>query len=196
MLQKNLKSEDFSKNNYSGPDWFEKIRKGDTYAYECLFKEFYENLVNFAFQYVKDIQIAENLVQDVFLKIWNRREKLKIISNVKSYLFTSVKNHALNFLQREKVRFEPLDEAETKEYLKNPFEELEEKEILSKVHDSIEELPEKCRITYKLFIHNEFSYSEIAEIQNVSVNTVKTHMFRAVKTLRSRLFTLLSLFML
>jgi RNA polymerase sigma-70 factor (ECF subfamily) len=83
-------------------EYLEKIHLGDTNAFSVLFRKYYEPLYQFAGRLVKDTQIAENIVQDVFVKMWINRENWHIKTSVKSYLYTAVKNSSLNYLKREK----------------------------------------------------------------------------------------------
>ncbi|MCP4725834.1 MAG: RNA polymerase sigma-70 factor [bacterium] len=171
--------------------YFELLSKGDQSAFRHIFNTYYKDLVVFTKQYVKDMQIAENIVQDVFMKIWSNREKIRILSNVRSYLFTAARNTALNHLRKASYEVAIDDEAYIRTDNKTPYEEIYGKETYNQIIKSIENLPEKCRMTYSMFIFNGMSYAEIAEIMDVSINTVKTHMFRAVKMLRESLSTII-----
>ncbi len=175
--------------------YFEQLSKGDESAFKHIFNTFYKDLVIFIKQYVKDLQIAENLVQDVFLKIWSNRERIKITSSVKSYLFTAARNTALNQIRKSSYEVSVDDEALIKTDNRTPYEEYYSKETLNAINGAIAALPEKCRITYSMFIINGMSYAEIAEITGVSINTVKTHMFRAVKILRENLSLIVTSFL-
>ena len=80
------------------------LRRNDEEAFTALFRKYYEPLYRFVLRFVRDPQIGENLVQDVFVKLWETRESIRIRSNVRAYLYTAVRNHALNYLRREKIR--------------------------------------------------------------------------------------------
>jgi len=166
----------------------EKIRRGEVEAFTVLFRKYYEPLYQFAGYFVDDPQTAENIVQDVFVKIWTNREKLFIQSSPRSYLYKAVKNHAFNFLRREKsmVSTSELSEYRDQQY-KSPEDELINKEFYEAVHQSIEKLPPKCRQIYVMKRYDNLSYTEIAEILGISINTVKTQMKRAIKYLRKQL---------
>ena len=164
------------------------IRHGDDSAFSALFRQYYEQLYYFASRFLKDSQTSENIVQDVFVKLWEQREKLEISTNVKSYLYTSVKNHSLNYLKRESRLFsidDQLNLAEEKsistedDYIKD--------ESFRAVHKAIDELPEKCRQIYLMKRYDDLSYNEISEILGISINTIKTQMKRALKALSEKL---------
>ena len=166
----------------------------DVEKFSGLFRKYYEPLYFFAGRFVKDPPTAESIVQDVFVNLWDHRETLNIKTSVKAYLYTSVKNSCLNFVKRENFfslieeNSEHRDNSE-----KTPDAKLEETEIHTAVHNAINELPEKCRQIFVMCKYDNLSYNEIAEIQNVSVNTVKTQLKRAVKTLSKNLAYLRSI---
>lgn len=175
-------------------NYAEKIREGNVSAYSALFRKYYEPLYRFAGRYVKDPQIAENLVQDVFVIIWSKRENWHITSNVKSYLYTAVRNHALNFLKRDKRLLnmeEGTDYADSD--IRPPDQELMDKEMATAVHNAINKLPPRCRQIYVMHRYDELKYTEIAEILSISINTVKTQMKRAMQSLSKNLTYLLSI---
>ncbi len=169
-------------------NYAEKIRQGNVSAYSALFRKYYEPLYRFAGRFVKDPQLAENLVQDVFVIIWSNRENWHIRSNVKSYLYTAVRNHALNFLKRDKRL---LNMGEGNDYadsdIRTPDQELMDKEMETAVHNAIDKLPPRCRQIYVMHRYDELKYTEIAEILSISINTVKTQMKRAMQSLHKNL---------
>ncbi len=169
-------------------EYFNKVRLGDAEAFSSLFRKYYESLYQFARRLVKDPQSAENVVQDVFVRIWLTRQECNIHSSVKSYLYTAVKNHSLNYLKREKTRIRVSEETNYQGHFnQTPEQELIEKENYEAVHREIEKLPEKCRQIYLMKRYDNLTYAEIAEILQISINTVKTQMKRAIKTLHKNL---------
>lgn len=166
----------------------EKIVKNDADAFEKLFYTYCQPLINFTYRYVKTIPAAENIVQDVFLKIWLKRKQLKPSSNIKSYLYTAVKNEALKYLRHAKVVQRSAKEVQMLDSsIKKPEDELSEKELAAAVQKAIGELPQKSRMVFLMSKYDNLTYSEIAEIQKISKKTVETHMGRALKFLRKRL---------
>lgn len=164
------------------------MREGDEDAFSDLFREYYKQLYLFAVRFVKDPATAENIVQDVFVIMWEQRNKINISSNVKSYLYTSVKNHSLNYIKRES-RLLTIDEQldMVKDKMDSPEESFISNESYIAIHKAIEQLPEKCRRIYVMKRYDELSYEEIGEILGISVNTVKTQMKRAIKKLKEKL---------
>ncbi len=181
--------------NRTDSEWAKKIRAGDSFAFDNLFRKYYKLMYGYVWSYVKDAQIAEDIVQDVFLKIWLNREILHISSSVKSYLYISMKNRALDYLKRTKVeRFIDVDIATHESFIITPGGELNDKEIITAVHQTIEELPKRCRQIFKMKKDEGLSYSEIADILEISTNTVQTQMTRAFKYLRKHLSNFFPIF--
>lgn len=169
-------------------EWVKSIKNGDHKAFENLFNFYCQRLINFVRRYIIDVQIAENIVQEVFVSVWNQRERLNPSKMIKSYLFTAVKNEALNELRHRDVQTrsqERILNLITKDT--NPEQELTSAEIDKEIHQAINELPEKCREIFKMNRFDELKYAEIAEILNISIKTVETQMGRALKKLRERL---------
>lgn len=172
------------------------IRSGDPAAFASLFRKYYEPLYQFAGRFVKDAQTAESIVQDVFVKIWEKREEWNVQHNVKSYLYTSVKNHSLNHLKRERVLISMSESTDHQDDLvSSPEKALIESEMIEAVQEAIEKLPQQCRRIYRMKRYDDLTYSEIAEVLNISINTVKTQMRRALKSLHKSLAYLMSLFL-
>lgn len=176
--------------------YVEGIRSGDPDAFASLFRKYYEPLYQFAGRFVKDPQTAESIVQDVFVKIWKKREEWHVQQNVKSYLYTSVKNHSLNYLKRERVLISLSESTNHQDDLvSSPENALIESEMIEAVQEAIGKLPQQCRRIYLMKRYDELTYSEIAEVLNISINTVKTQMKRALKSLHKSLAYLMSLFL-
>jgi RNA polymerase sigma-70 factor (ECF subfamily) len=138
--------------------------------------------------FVRDPQIAESIVQDVFVKLWTNKENSKIQTSVKAYLYTAVRNHSLNYLKQAKKTISLLGELDYHDETTNsPETEFIEKETYAEVHKAIDKLPKQCRQIFLMKRYDELKYSEIAEILSISINTVKTQMKRAVKSLLKNL---------
>ncbi len=172
--------------------WVQKIRASDGGAFEQLFRAYCQPLINFARRYVKDLAIAENVVQDIFLTVWSNRSQLDPSLSIKTYLFTAVKNQALKHLRHSDV------ERKSTEYLrlseaspKTPEDEWREKEVAASLHQAIEGLPERCRLIFSMNRFDRLTYAEIAQVEEISIKTVETQMGRALKFLRTHLAHLL-----
>ena len=170
---------------------FQQIANGDHSAYEALFKEHYRPLCAFAFQYVKSSDDAEEVVQDLFVKLWQDRKKLNITSSLKAYLFTAVRNRSLNAINKSK-RNEALPE-EMVDNSQNEVDEDEEELRNARVQTAIEQLPEMRRKVFKMSRFDGLKYREIAEQLGISIKTVENQMGSAFKTLRNELADLMPL---
>ena len=166
-----------------------RIRQGDIKEFETLFRSSYASLVKYAGTLIKDQDTAEEIVQDLFFRLWQNREKLNIESSLNGYLFRSVHNSCLHHIEHRKVverhaREMMLDPDLSTE---NPAELLQYRELQAKIALILERLPERCG---KIFCMNRFEglkYSEIAEKLSVSVKTVEANMGKALKEFRKAL---------
>jgi RNA polymerase sigma-70 factor (ECF subfamily) len=167
---------------------FKNVQAGDEQAFTVIFNTYYEPLYRFAARFVREAEIAEGIVQEVFVKIWINKNKINIVYNVKTYLYTTVKNHCLNFIKQNK-RISSLDEITEKRLINinSPEEVYERNEKLKAINKAIERLPNRRKQIFLMKKYNELSYKEIAEILNISLNTVKTQMKRALKSLIKQL---------
>ncbi len=169
-------------------EWTAEIMKSNADAFEKLFNFYCQPLLNFSRRYVLDKQIAENIVQDIFVKIWTNRSALDPGKSIKSYLFTSVKNESLKHLRHLDVEQRGAEKLITSAFNDNsPDINLNTAELEELVEKAIKELPEKCREIFAMSRFDNLKYSEIALILNISVKTVETQMGRALKKLRDRL---------
>lgn len=154
--------------------------------FENLFRHSFDDLSGFVCSYVRDEEVARDIVHDAFMTIWNNRMHLDASQSLRSYLFTLARNYALNFLRHQKV--ERHNEENIARILSEFEEEMDEYETsLGHLQEKLNELPEKQReVLEKCFVEGKM-YKEIAEELDISVNTVKTHLKRALKFLRGEL---------
>jgi len=172
----------------------EKIRQGDKCEFEKLYRRFCQPLVLFANKYIYDLDVAENIVQDVFVNVWQHRTQINSSGNIKTYLYTSVKNQALNLVNRQRIErcYKETITIEERDDC-TPETQYDLNELEAQVNKAVESLPEKRRIIFLMSRHDHFSYSGIAEVLGVSVKTVENQMGKALKTLRSYLSNFISL---
>ncbi len=167
---------------------FESIKKGHLQSFENLFHQYYPYLCAYAEKFTRDHHAAEEIVQEFFVQLWEKREQLNINSSVKNYFFRSVKNLCLNQIQHQKVRNKHalilLQESKTGEL---HDENYIEPDLASKIEESISALPEKRQEIFRLSREEGLKYREIAKKLNVSIKTVETQMSLAIKTLREKL---------
>ncbi|MGV8139411.1 MAG: RNA polymerase sigma-70 factor [Mangrovibacterium sp.] len=171
-----------------GPVW------RDASAFESFFRENYHLACLIAYRYLKDEQMAEDVVQETFFTLWEKRFRLSIERDLKQYLLFSVRNRCLNHLQRSRT-FSLLDDAQLPGDLEDTTEEESREELAVQIAMAIEELPAQCKKVFLLAYQNQLTYNQIAATLNVSKNTVKTQMGIAYRMLREKLsHYMLSLF--
>jgi len=167
---------------------FESIRNDDRQAFERLFREFYRPLTAYAFRFVRDLPTSENMVQDVYLKLWQNRREIIITTSLEHYLFRSVRNHSLNQLDKAKVRSEYLRQQivqDTEDENYSAF--YPEIGLMDKIEAAICALPEKRQEIFRMAREEGMKYREIAEKLDISVKTVEAQMTLALKQLREAL---------
>lgn len=168
---------------------FERIQQGDKTAFEELFHQYYEYLCNFAFQFLKEKAASEEIVQDIFFKLWEKKDDLNIESNIKSYLFSSVRNHCLNQIKHIDIRdnYKSHNEKEIQHSESQSFDNVVENELELHINEAISSLPVERQRIFKLSRFEGKKYKEIADELNISVKTVETQMSKALKFMREEL---------
>lgn len=158
--------------------------KGDQRKFRLLMENTSDELFGFALGFVRNREIAEEIVSDVFVKIWKKHKELQRIKNLKSYLFICVKNECLSYFRKvknDKIIY--LDEINDYQFM--PVEgnekELIDTETIEQIYNAIEELPPKCKLAFTLAKINGLKHREIAEIMEVSPKTVNNHLVLALK---------------
>ncbi len=158
-------------------------------SYEELFKNWYAPLCKLIFRTLKDKALTEDTVQDVFIKLWEKRNELKIETSLKSYLYRAAINATFNIIAKNK-RYPKLSiEDMTTEisYSSNIEGEIQARELEQKINDTLMTLPEGCREVFVLSRQEGLSYKEIAETLEISIKTVENQMGKALKVFRERL---------
>jgi len=166
-----------------------RIRQGDIGQFESLFRSSYVSLVRYAKTLIKDHDSAEEIVQDLFFRLWQDKEKLNIESSLNGYLFRSVHNKCLHFIEHKKVVERYAEEMSSKQPDKqeSPADILQYRELQAKVSRILKRLPERCGQVFYLSRFEGLKYTEIAEKLSVSVKTVESNMGRALKEFRKEL---------
>src|SRR5215470_848138 len=170
------------------------LSKKDEATFEQVFKTHYKNLHAYAFTMLKDEDEAEETVQQVFFKLWERSEHLSFSGPIAAYLYRAVHNECLNFLKHQKVKAG--HQLHVAYSMKNKTEhgqgKMMRKELENKFRDALNELPEQCRTVFQLSRFEDMKYKDIAEKLDISVKTVENHMGKALKLLRTKLVDFLT----
>lgn len=166
------------------------VQNGNLDAYEELFRKYYVYLCIIAEHIVRNHSDAEEIVSDVFVKLWNLKDKTGNITSIKAYLIKAVHNTSLNFIEQNSLRLKSTGSLNTSD-LKilawesdYPLGRMYEKELQQILSDCINELPESCRKIFLLSRDKELKYKEISDRLGISVNTVKTQLKIALAALR------------
>jgi RNA polymerase sigma-70 factor (ECF subfamily) len=165
-------------------DLLVRIAQGDQKAFEILYTHFYTPLLSFGQSLIHSKELTEEVIEDVFVKLWLRRAEIEKIENVAVYLYVAVKNKALNLLSSKAkelihASFDYLDlsiqDPET------PLQTLVTSEMMQRMKNAIDSLPPKCKMIFKLVREDGLKYKEVSQILNISVNTIDAQMAIAVK---------------
>jgi len=160
------------------------LKHNDEAKFKELLDLYFVRLKRFANSFLKEDELAEEVVMDVFLKLWEKRDKLDSIDNLTTYLFVSVRNTCHNFLRQEKKRFtDSLDNADVElaRYEATPEDDLISEEMLEKLNSIVDDLPPKCKMVFKMLREEGLSRKETAKVLGISANTVDNQVAIAVK---------------
>lgn len=165
------------------------IGQGDEGVFEQVFRKHYAGLCAYGRSILRDADEAEEIVQTVFVSIWEKRNEIEITQSLKSYLYRAVHNHCLNRIKHQKVREEHQQYAAY--YQETAYESVSQtvykNELEKRLSVAIEKLPEQCRIIFKLSRFDELKYQEIADQLGLSVKTIENQIGKALKILRTEL---------
>jgi RNA polymerase sigma-70 factor (family 1) len=174
--------------------WVARTRAGAPDAFAAIFRAYYARLCAFAEGYLRSSAEAEEVVEDVFVRIWERREQCTGCSSLKSYLFTAVRNRSLKRLRHERVVKRTVTDARA---ANRPLgvagerasldDEVYAGELAAAVQRAVATLPERGREAFLLHREHGLTYAQIATTMGISVKTVENHLIRATKALRAEL---------
>jgi RNA polymerase sigma-70 factor, ECF subfamily len=158
----------------------------DKKEFHRVFNDYYKVLCRFAYILVKSKETADEIVQSTLLTFWENRYSVQVNKDIKAYLFTSVKNAAINYLKSDTTRKKHEQEFALQSHSCESFS-VNEDFFRVKLKEAITQLPEKCRVVYCLKYIEGLSYKEIAQYLEISTNTVDNHIQKALKILKEEL---------
>jgi len=180
-----------SQSPHRDPDLVARIRRGDASAFELLFRTFNAPLCAFAYRYLRSRDGAEDAVHDVLARIWAQRERLDVRGNLRTYLYTAVRNEAVSQLRRQIVERRWRDRASSEPTGAGPgnasndaASQVERDELAAAVRRALDHLPERCRLALTLRLQRQMSYAEVADAMGISVKTVEIYIGRGIAALR------------
>lgn len=173
----------------------ERLNSSDSSALSEIYNAYWQPLFLSSYNILKSKEISEDIIQDVFLDLWNKRETLKINISLKAYLYACTRYKVYDYFRKNKneLNIELFDDLNKRLTQSTPLTELMHKELVQHIENVIATLPEKCRMVYTLSREQKLSHKEIAKQLNISTKTVENHITKASKTLKLSLGDFLSL---
>lgn len=155
----------------------------DQLAYKELYALFFKSLQQFAISFVRSPEVAEEIVSDVFIKVWKKRAGLSRISNLKLYLFISTRNGSLNYLRTQKKSILHPEQylVQLQSIYFNPEKLMLTAEMMNRVQKAINDLPPRCQLIFKLIKEDGLKYREVADLLHLSLKTIENQMAIAIR---------------
>jgi RNA polymerase sigma-70 factor, ECF subfamily len=174
---------------FKGINFQRRTRNDDISAFEMLFRKYYASLVTYAYSFIKDKDASEEIVQEFFYNYWKKRKDIKIKISIQSYLYRSIRNNSLKYLDALAVRRKYADSVllQTKDQAGYEGGELELTELNELIEETLAKLPERCSLIFRMSRFEGLKYEEIATELSISVKTVEANMGKALRLLRERL---------
>jgi RNA polymerase sigma-70 factor (ECF subfamily) len=173
-----------------------RFRSGDIAAFEDLFKTYYQALVGYGRTILKDKDEAEDIVQQVFVTIWEKRSEMEVHTSFKGMMYRAVQNACLNRIKHQTVRRSHAKEVIMTGSSSFSQQDIQYKELQKKIDESIDQLPEQCARIFRMSRFDELKYQEIADKLGLSVKTVENQMGKALKLMRENMKDYLTVLML
>ena len=178
-----------SKNNISELFLFDKMKKGDKESFKFFFEAYYSDLCNYVNLFVRNESLSEEIIQEVYIYLWNNRGKIKINNSVRAYLFAASKNKSLNHIRNEKVRARALSKLadDVQGHVPQPDEIMQEQEYHKMLSGMIDQLPPRCREILLLSRKHGYTNEKIATELKISNKTVENQMTIALRKMREQI---------
>jgi len=167
----------------------ELIKAGNLHVFEDFFRAYYQPLCYYALKYVSSADTAEEIVQDLFYTIWEKREEMSITTSLKAYIYTATHNRCMKYLDHRKIeqKFEKYYRLTETEHVEPASDLAGMNEIQRIINKTLDSLPERCSRIFRLNRFEGLRYSDIAKKLSISIKTVEANMGKALKILRENL---------
>lgn len=169
------------------------LHEGHEYALARIYKKYWDRLYLSAHALLKDSQACEDIIQEIFLKLWLNREVISIETSLPAYLHASVRYAVFRQIRSGRVREDIFDHLYERIQAGSDYGNIEYKELAQQINDLVDRLPDKCRAVYKLSREQHLSHKEIALQMNISPKTVENHLTKALSFLRVSLGQVLTI---
>jgi RNA polymerase sigma-70 factor, ECF subfamily len=173
-----------------------KIQHKDIATFERFYKEHYKSFYLLACKYIKNSSEAEEIVNDIFMKIWEDGNKIQIETSIKSYINKAVINRSINALNKSKRENEYRSEMNSMPGETFELREIEENELKIKLYEAIDQLPDQCKKVFEMSRFEELKQQEIADKLGISIKTVKNHITIALKKINESVVNYILLFIM
>lgn len=168
----------------------EKLRSGDENALTGIYKKYWQPLFTSSYNILKDKQACEDIIQELFIRLWNNRQNIEITVSLKAYLYASMRYEVYRQIRTGAARAGIFDDLPERLQSPTTYGNIEYKELIAQVNSVVDSLPQKCKEVYKLSREEYLSHKEIAGRLNISTKTVENHLTKALRQLRTSLGTL------
>ena len=174
-----------------------RLRSGDESALTELYNKFWQSLFVSSYNVLKDKELCEDIIQDIFMNIWHNREKLEINISLKGYMYACARYQVFNQFKKnkDKIHVELFEDLDKRFQYSTPETQLMHEELLNQINSIVQALPEKCQLVYKLSREEQLSHKEIAERLDISTKTVENHITKALHVIRLSMGTSASMAM-
>lgn len=174
-----------------------RLRNGDESALTELYNKFWQSLFVSSYNVLKDKELCEDIIQDIFMNIWHNREKLEINISLKGYMYACARYQVFNQFKKnkDKIHVELFEDLDKRFQYSTPETQLMHEELLEQINSIVQALPEKCQLVYKLSREEQLSHKEIAERLDISTKTVENHITKALHVIRLSMGTSASMAM-
>jgi RNA polymerase sigma-70 factor (family 1) len=165
----------------------DRIRSGDESALKLIYNKYWNQLFSSAFNVLNDQHVCEDIIQEIFINLWNKREMIEIRVSLKSYLFASTRYEVYRQVRYAYVREDIFENIFERMESPSEYGNIEYRELLSQINSIVDNLSEKCKVVYKLSREEQLSHKEIAAQLDISTKTVENHLNKALRQLRTSL---------